>query len=144
MNPKLIAFACVRISLVTSSYDTLFILDGIFYLEYNGTSVKEVEGTIPCTSYYKNPDGSTSIDEDTDTDLVYQPINVLTSKRKNRFIGDGESANYQLDDTNLDSASVYLMEAIVDNVKMIENIDFKVDRTKGIVTFNETQYFIVN
>ena len=117
--------------------DTLFILDGIFYLEYDGTSVKEVEGTIPYTSYYKNPDGSTSLDEDTDTDLVYQPINVLTSKRKNRFIGDGESANYQLDDTNLDSASVYLMEAVVNNVKMIENIDFKVDRTNGIVTFNK-------
>ena len=117
--------------------DTLFILDGIFYLECDGTSVKEVEGTIPYTSYYKNPDGSTSLDENTDTDLVYQPINVLTSKRKNRFIGDGESANYQLDDTNLDSASVYLMEAVIDNVKMIENVDFKVDRIKGIVTFNE-------
>ena len=115
--------------------NTLFILDGIYYLEFDGESVKEVEGTIPCTSYYKNPDGSTALDEGIDTDLVYQPVNVLTPKRKNRFIADGESANYQLDTTDLDSASIYLMEAVVDNVTMIENIDFDVDRTKGIVTF---------
>lgn len=117
--------------------DTLFILDGIHYLEYDGTTVKEVVGTIPYTSYYKNPDGSTSIDDDTDTDLVYQPVNVLTPKRKNRFIADGESKKYQLDTIGLDSASIYLMEAIVDSVNMIENIDFTVDRVNGIVTFNE-------
>lgn len=69
--------------------NTLFIKDGINYLEYDGTSVKEVEGTVPITSYWKNPDGSTSIDSDTDADLVYQPVNCLTNLRKNQFIADG-------------------------------------------------------
>ncbi len=115
----------------------LFIMDGINYLEYDGETLKKVEGTIPMTSYYKNPDGSTSIDEETDRDLVYQPINCLTSLRKNAFFGDGKSDKYQLDAQELDSASKYLMEAMINNVKKIENVDFTVDREKGIVTFNE-------
>lgn len=116
--------------------ETLFIKDGLNYLEYDGTTVSKVIGTIPMTSYYKNPDGSTSIDDDTDTDLVYQAVNCLTPLRKNGFIGDGESKDYQLDTIELDSASVYLMEAEVDGIKLIENIDFSVNRAKGIVTFN--------
>lgn len=117
-------------------YDNIFFfMDGINYLEYDGVTMKVVEGTIPITSYYKNPDGSTSIDTDTDTDLVYQPVNVLTSKRKNMFIADGKSSDYQLDTVDLDSATIYLMEAYVNNIKMTENIGFTVDRAKGIVKF---------
>lgn len=116
--------------------NTLFIKDGLNYLEYNGEKVSKVVGTIPMTTYYKNPDGSTAIDSDTDTDLVYQAVNCLTSLRRNAFIGDGESTKYQLDSIDLDSASVFLMEAEVDGTKLIENIDFAVDRDKGIVTFN--------
>lgn len=114
----------------------LFIKDGLNYLEYDGESVSKVAGTIPMTSYYKNPDGSTSIDSDTDTDLVYQAVNCLTPLRRNAFIGDGESVNYQLDSIELDPTSEYLMEAEVNSTKMVENIDFSVDRKKGIVTFN--------
>ena len=118
-------------------YDNIFFfMDGINYLEYDGTTMKKVEGTIPVTSYYKNPDGSTTIDDDTDTDLVYQPVNVLTGKRKNMFIADGTSKNYQLDITDLDPASIYLMKATVDGQELTENIGFTVDRDKGIVTFN--------
>lgn len=119
-------------------YDNIFFfMDGINYLEYDGETMKEAEGTIPITSYYKNPDGSTLIDENTDTDLVYQPVNVLTSLRKNMFIADGTSTDYQLDATNLDNAFTYSMEAYVNNVKLIENIAFTVDRIKGIVKFDE-------
>jgi hypothetical protein len=116
--------------------NTLFIKDGLNYLEYDGEKISKVVGTIPMTSYYKNPDGSTAIDSDTDTDLVYQAVNCLTSLRRNAFIGDGKSTKYQLDSIDLDSASVFLMEAEVDGTKLIENIDFTVDRDKGIVTFN--------
>lgn len=116
--------------------NTLFIKDGLNYLEYDGEKISKVVGTIPMTSYYKNPDGSTAIDSDTDTDLVYQAVNCLTSLRRNAFIGDGESTKYQLDSIDLDSASIFLIEAEVDGTKLIENIDFTVDRDKGIVTFN--------
>ena len=118
-------------------YDNIFFfMDGINYLEFNGDTMKEVEGTIPITSYMKNPDGSTTIDSETDSDLVYQPVNVLTNLRKNAFIGDGESANYQLDTNNLDSATIFLVQASIDDVIKTENIDFTVDREKGVVTFN--------
>ena len=118
-------------------YDNIFFfMDGINYLEFNGDTMKKVEGTIPITSYMKNPDGSTTIDSETDSDLVYQPVNVLTNLRKNAFIGDGESANYQLDTNNLDSATIYLVQASIDDVIKTENIDFTVDREKGVVTFN--------
>lgn len=115
----------------------LFIVDGVNYLEYDGTTLKEVEGTIPQTSYVKNPDGSTSIDETTDTDLVYQDVNCLTAKRKNVFIADGTSTVYVLDTQGLDSAaSSGLITANVGGVEKIENIDFIANRTDGTITFN--------
>lgn len=117
--------------------NTLFILDGINYLEYDGKVLKKVDGTIPITSYWKNPNGSASVDAETDTDLVYQPINCLTNLRKNQFIADGSGLNYQLDATNLDDTNTYLMEAYVNGILKTENIDFSVDRTNGIVTFKE-------
>jgi len=118
-------------------YDNVFFfMDGINYLEYDGRLMKKVEGTIPFTSYYKNPDGSTTIDEDTDTDLVYQPVNVLTSLRKNMFIGDGKSIRYQLDAKGLDPTSTYLMRANVGGQEQTENIHFTVNRVAGVVTFS--------
>ena len=119
------------------SEDTLFIIDGINYLEFDGTEVTDVVGTIPITSYIKNPDGSTSIDEDTDTDLVYQGVNLLTPLRKNIFRADGTSVDYYLDAQELDAAATYLMTATINGVNKIEKLDFNVDREKGIVTFNE-------
>lgn len=116
--------------------NTLFIMDGINYLEYDGETLLPVVGTTPVTSYWKDPSGETSIDEDTDTDLVYQAVNVLTSLRTNYFVGDGESTDYYLDTTDLDSASTYLVTAIVDDVEYVENVDFEVDRENGIITFN--------
>lgn len=124
-----------------------FFMDGLNYIEYDGDQVKEVVGTIPITSYYKNPDGSTTIDSTTDTDLVYQPVNVLTPLRKNMFIADGTSREYYLDAQDLDSRSMYLMKATVNGVEKNENVDFEVDREKGVVTFNlapakESEVFI--
>lgn len=113
-----------------------FFMDGINYLEYNGTTMTAVEGTIPITSYYKNPDGSTYIDDNQDIDLIYQEVNVIQPKRINKFIADGTSANYQLDDKGLDAATVYLMEATIDSSTLVENVDFTVNRTTGVVTFN--------
>ena len=118
--------------------DILFIIDGINYLEYDGTSVTKVEGTIPYTSYYRNPDGSSNMDADTDVDTVYQPVNLIQPKRINRFIADGVSRNYHLDTKELDSAATFLMTGSVNGIAVTENIEFSVDRTDGIVTFFQT------
>jgi len=112
----------------------LYIHDGLNYLEYNGTTCKSVEGTIPITRLGTTPSGAIYKD---DADYVYQDINCLTSLRKNGFVADGESTDYYLDSTNLDPATTYIMHATVNGVDKIEAVDFTVDRTNGVVTFNQ-------
>lgn len=112
----------------------LFIKDGINYLEYDGTTCQEVVGTIPMTRLGTTPSGQMFKDT---VDYVYQDVNCLTSKRKNGFVADGTSTEYHLDTYDLDPATTYIMHATVDGVDKLEGADFTVDRTNGIVTFNE-------
>ena len=112
----------------------LFIKDGLNYLEYDGTTCKPVEGTIPLTRVGTTPEGAIYKD---DVDYVYQNVNCLSNLRKNGFVADGTSTEYHLDSTNLDSASTYIMKATVNGVTKTEAVDFTVDRTNGVVTFNE-------
>lgn len=113
--------------------ETLYIMDGINYFKYNGTTLSEVIGTVPTTSYWKNPDGSTNLDADTDSDYVYQHVNCLTGKRKNSFIGDGTSVNYQLDIGGLDNNVSVI--ATVDGTIITENEGLTANRTTGVITF---------
>ena len=109
-----------------------FLKDGINYIEYDGLTAKEVEPTIPITSIGKKPTGEVINDN---YDTVYQPVNVLTPKRKNGFVADGTSRQYHLDTTGLDSASIFILQATVNGQNMVETIDFDVDRVNGIITF---------
>lgn len=112
----------------------LFIHDGINYLEYDGTICQNVVGTIPITRLGTTPSGAIYKD---DVDYVYQDINCLTSLRKNGFVADGESTEYHLDTYDLDSAATYIMHATVNGIDKLEAVDFTVDRTNGVVIFNE-------
>lgn len=102
----------------------LFIKDGINYLEYNGETIKEVEGTIPTTSI-GNADGSAS---------AYQDVNLLTGLRKNLRIGDGKTTVFKLDTENIDSD--YVVTAQIDGLTYVQGVDLSVNVTKGEVTFN--------
>ena len=114
-------------------YNNVFFLkDGINYIEYNGTTAKNVEPTIPITSIGKKPTGEIYNDN---YDTVYQPVNVLTPKRKNGFVADGTSTEYHLDSPELDPASTFILTATVNGVEKVETMDFSVDRTNGVVTF---------
>ena len=113
--------------------ETLFIMDGINYLEYDGSTLKAVEGTVPMTSYWKNPDGSVNLDQDTDADYVYQHVNCLTGRRKNSFIGDGTSTDYKLDINGLDQNVSVI--ATVDGTIIVEGSGLTANRTDGIITF---------
>lgn len=57
-----------------------YIIDGINYLEYNGETLKSVEGTIPLTSMTRKPGGGGT---------QYQNVNLISDYRKNSFWGDG-------------------------------------------------------
>ena len=114
--------------------NVLFIKDGINYLEYDGETCKEVVGTVPITRLGTTPSGQIYKD---DVDYVYQDVNCLSNLRKNGVVADGTSTDYHLDSYNLDPASIYIMKATVNGVEKLEAVDFTVDRTNGIVKFNE-------
>lgn len=108
----------------------LYINDGKTYLVYDGETVKKVaedEPFIPTTTISRKA-GNIGGGE------TLQDVNILTPKRKNTFLGDGESTEFYLDAQEIDIAEV---EAIVNDVELEEDSDFTVDRTKGKVTFNE-------
>lgn len=108
----------------------LYINDGKTYLVYNGETLKKVtedEPFIPTTTISRKA-GNIGGGE------TLQDVNVLTPKRKNTFLGDGESTQFYLDAQQIDTAEV---EAIVNDVELQEDTDFTVDRIKGIITFNE-------
>ena len=109
-----------------------FLKDGINYIEYNGTTAQDVVPTIPITSIGKKPTGEIYNDN---YDTVYQPVNVLTPKRKNGFVADGTSTEYHLDTPELDPASTFILTATVNGIEKVETLDFSVDRENGIVTF---------
>lgn len=112
-----------------------FIKDGINYLEYNGTTVSEVVGTIPITANNRKPEGISYDTNGNVTAELYQDVNLLNPKRKNAFVADGTSTIYYLDTQGLDSASTYLMTATINGITKVEDVDFTVNRTTGIVTF---------
>lgn len=107
----------------------LYINDGINYLYYDGEKVEEVEkiSFVPTTTIARNPSGGGTL---------YQPVNLLQTKRKNSFLGNGNDKNYTLDSSNLDNDSIYKLVATIDGVEKKEGIDFSVNRTTGVVTFN--------
>ena len=108
----------------------LYINDGKTYLVYNGETAKKVtedEPFIPTTTISRKA-GNVGGGE------TLQDVNVLTPKRKNTFLGDGESTQFYLDAQQIDAVEV---EAIVNDVELEEDTDFTVDRIKGIITFNE-------
>ena len=62
--------------------------DGKNYLQYDGATIKEVEGFIPTTSINRTPEGSGEI---------HHYINMLSDYRKNTFVGDEQKNHYYLD-----------------------------------------------
>lgn len=102
----------------------LYIKDGINYLEYNGSEINEVVGTIPVTSI-GNADGSA---------ITYQDVNLLTGLRKNLRIGDGKTTVFKLDTDHIDSN--YTVTAVIDGIVFTQGIGLSVDTVKGEITFN--------
>lgn len=105
----------------------LWILTGGEYLVYDGKDIKDAsEGAyIPTTTIGAEPSGGGEL---------FENPNLIQPKRKNEFIPDGTSTDYQLDSTNIDADEV---TATVAGEEKKEGTDFTVDREKGIVKFNK-------
>lgn len=109
--------------------DKLYINDGKTYLVYNGTTVKKVTDDtpfIPTTTIGRKAGGIGGGE-------LLQDVNVLTPKRINSFLADGENKEFYLDATGIDATTV---TATVNDVAKKEKTDFTVDRATGKVTFN--------
>lgn len=95
--------------------------DGKHYLQYDGTTIKAVEGYVPTTSIGRKPAGGGTIHED---------VNMLTGKRINTFLADGTSTEFYLDAQNIDSSFkpvVKVNDAVVSN--------YTVNYTTGCIKF---------
>ena len=100
----------------------LYIKDGLNYLQYDGSTICEVIGYIPRTSISRTPQGGGEI---------YEDVNFLSDYRINSFCSDGESTEYFLDSTNIDSD--YIPIVTVNNQQIT---DFTVDYNLGKIIFN--------
>ena len=93
------------------------------YLQYDGTTIKAVEGYMPTTSIARKPSGGGT---------KYEDVNMLCDKRINTFLADGSSRDFYLDADNLD-----------EDFKPIVKIDgeltqlYSVDWKKGMIHFYE-------
>ncbi len=97
----------------------LYFINGHEYKEWNGTIFKDVEGYIPLIKIATTPNG-------VGTD--YEPINVLTGKKRQTFSPDGTEKTFVLAENNLTS---------IDSVK-VDEVETTVtkDLTKGTITFS--------
>lgn len=105
--------------------DKLYINDGLNYLVYDGTTIKNVSENafIPTTTISRKPIGGGTI---------YQAVNIFTPRRKNSFCADGTSKEYYLDTKLIDEDEV---KAYVNDTQ-VSSTEFTVNRVNGCITFN--------
>lgn len=103
--------------------DIWYFKDGKHYLQYDGTTLKEVEGYVPTTSIARRPNGGGQI---------YEDVNFLSPKRINTFLADGNGKEFLLDAKNLDTD----FEPIVSFTDQ-EDIGYTVDYEQGKITFDQ-------
>ena len=95
--------------------------DGLHYLQYDGTIVKDVEGYVPTTNIEGNPDGGSQ---------TFQDVNLLTGRRINTFLGDGEKKVFKLAAEKIDKDFAPIVKV---NDAKVSN--YTVDYNAGKITF---------
>ena len=98
--------------------------DGKNYLQYDGSTIKAVEGYVPTTSIGRKPAGGGTVHED---------VNMLTGRRINTFLADGASFDFVLDAMNLDTDFAPIVK--VDGEVVTSG--YKVDYASGKISFTK-------
>lgn len=106
--------------------DVWYFKDGANYLQYDGTTIKAVEGYVPTTTIARQPMGGGT---------KYEDVNMISDRRKNTFLSDGVSFSYFLDVTNIDTDFVPIVK--VDDV-VVDPSTYDVDYADGRITFRNT------
>ena len=99
----------------------LWILTGSEFLCFDGEEMRAVSeiAYAPTTVISASPSGGGE---------AFEAVNLLTPKRKNSFLGDGESVDYYLDAQNIDSVEGVYVDGV-------EVSDYTADLEAGKVTF---------
>lgn len=95
--------------------------DGKHYLQYDGATIKDVEGYVPTTSIARKPSGGGT---------KYEDVNMLSDRRINTFLADGSSKEFYLDAMNIDEDFKPVVK-VEDKVVTNYSVDFK----KGMIHF---------
>ena len=105
-------------------YENLwFFKDGKNYLRYDGTTIAPVEGFVPTTTIARKPGGGGT---------TYQDVNMLTPKRKNSFLADGESTVFYLDAMGIDEDFVPIVTV---NDTVLAEDKYSVNYMEGKIIF---------
>jgi hypothetical protein len=108
----------------------LWILDGLKYLMYDGTTITAVEntGTIPVTLIARAPTGGGT---------VLEPINLIQKSQTVKFAGLASVTVYYLPYAALDADTLIIKKLKVDGTfdTLVEGTHFTVNRTLGTITF---------
>ena len=119
-----------------SSDDTgkIYILTGAEFLEYDGTTVKNVadDGYVPTILISRNPTGGGT---------VYEAVNLITGKRTESFLGNETDKVYQLSANKIDS--IDKVEVLNSNGEKVTTTEYTVDLTTGKITFIATHKPVV-
>lgn len=110
--------------------DVWYFKDGKYYLQYDGSTIKEVEGYVPTTSIARKPkSGGTT----------YEDVNMLQSKRINTFLRDGEGTEFWLDAQNIDEDFEPIVEILSKKTgKWVAVTEYyEVDYEEGKIIFDD-------
>lgn len=118
---------------VTATKGTFFKFNGkLYYLQPgkyleidSDLTVTAVDPYIPVVIFNREPVGGGE---------VYEDYNRIGKGFTNHFNGNGTAVNYTLTDGDLDATAV---TCTVDGTVKTEGTDFTVNRTTGVVTFNQ-------
>lgn len=102
-----------------------FILDGINYLEYDGVTIKSVEGTIPTIAIHNMNKGETK---------QIQEANLLTDYCYEEYLPNGETKEFTLSQKEVSDVKVYSIKGLSET-EITEGIT--IDKINGVVTFDE-------
>lgn len=104
--------------------DILLYLNGTDYVQFDGVTAADVAGYIPIITLGRTPSGGGTANEQ---------WNLLSSGFTDSFSANGTSTSYVLSFSGLDVTAV---TAKISGVTKTEGVDFTVNRTTGIVTWN--------
>ena len=110
--------------------DKVYIVDGKKLLVWDGSDVKPASETakIPTVTIAKSPNGGGT---------SYEDLNLIQSGFTELFTGTESDTAYHMTFGGLDETAVkaYILDSTGSWVEKVENTDFTVDRTNGIINF---------